>query len=101
MSDKGDDTPRWGPAMAALPNDRWRRFVVAIYDEDAPRKGKGLWPWAMGRAGFTFKNSAVAGINAQQMLHDPRINLRRIFPHGAAVAVPRDNQSREGIVGKP
>lgn len=73
MSDKGDDTPRWGPAMAALPNDRWRRFVVAIYDEDAPRKGKGLWPWAMGRAGFTFKNSAVAGINAQQMLHDPRI----------------------------
>jgi hypothetical protein len=71
--DKSDATPQWGPAMAALPNDRWRRFVVAIYDEEAPRKGKGLWPWAAERAGFTFKNAAVAGINAQRLLHDPRL----------------------------
>jgi hypothetical protein len=73
MTDKPDDSPQWGEAMAALPNDRWRRFVVAIYDEDAPRKGKGLWPWAMERAGFKFKNGDVAGISAQRLIHDPRI----------------------------
>ena len=73
MSDKSDDAPQWGPAMAALPSDRWRRFVVAIYDEEAPRKGKGLWPWAMERAGFKSKDSTVAGIGAQRLLHDPRL----------------------------
>jgi hypothetical protein len=59
--------------MAALPNDRWRAFVVAIYDEDAPRLGKGLWSWATARAGFKFKTARIAGINAHKMLHDPRI----------------------------
>jgi hypothetical protein len=72
MTDKSDDTPQWGPAMAALPNDRWRLLVTAIYSEDAPRKGKGLWPWAMERAGFNFKNAQVAGVNAHRMLQDPR-----------------------------
>lgn len=72
MTNKSDDTPQWGPAMAALPNDRWRLLVTAIYSEDAPRKGKGLWPWAMERAGFNFKNAQVAGVNAHRMLQDPR-----------------------------
>ena len=73
MTDKPDDSPQWGPAMAALPNDKWRRFVVAIYDADAPRKDNGLWPWAMARAGFKFKSTDVAGISAQRLIHDPRM----------------------------
>jgi hypothetical protein len=73
MTDKSDDSPQRGPAMAALPNDKWRRFVVAIYDEEAPRKEKGLWPWAMARAGFNPGSSKHAGIQAQNMIHDPRM----------------------------
>lgn len=72
MTDTPDDSPQWGPAMQALPTDRWRRLVVALYDENAPRHGKGLFPWAMAKAGYTAKNSNVAGIMAQKILQDPR-----------------------------
>jgi hypothetical protein len=73
MTDKSDDNPNWGEAMAALPNDRWRRLVVALYDEDAPRKGKGLFRWAMAQAGFQCKDGKSASALASRLLQDPRL----------------------------
>ena len=53
---KSDDAeaPSWGPAMASLPEKR-RQFVLALYSEDAPRKGDGLFDLC--RAGCRLRHA--------------------------------------------
>ena len=47
-----EPVPEWGPKMAALPSDKWRNFVVALFESDGPPEGKGRKIWAIERAGF-------------------------------------------------
>jgi hypothetical protein len=73
VADKSEAAPTWGPKMATLPNDKWRAFVVALYDEQAPRKGHGLLMWAYERAGFKSTNKKSISVMAWKMQQDPRI----------------------------
>lgn len=72
-----DDAPPYGPKMLALPNDRWRAFVVALYDEEAPIKGHGLLIWAVQEAGFGNAEGTTSKKNfsniANRLVQDPRI----------------------------
>ena len=71
-----DEPPQMGPNMLALPNDRWRAFVVALYDEDAPRKGEGegLLVYAARKAGFGTATSSPKslGVQANRICYDER-----------------------------
>jgi hypothetical protein len=81
----------WGPAMAALPNDRQRAFVVALYDEEAPRKGDGLLIYAARAAGYGTATSSTKslGVIANRIVHDGRVQAA-IVEHSRSVlrAVP-------------
>jgi hypothetical protein len=81
----------WGPAMAALPNDRQRAFVVALYDEEAPRKGDGLMIYAARAAGYGTATSSTKslGVIANRIVHDGRVQAA-IVEHSRSVlrAVP-------------
>jgi hypothetical protein len=59
------DLPEWGPKMNALPNDRWRNFVMALYDEEAPRKKDGLFLYAIRKAGFGTATSTANSLSVQ------------------------------------
>jgi hypothetical protein len=47
-----EPVPERGPKMSALPNDRWRNFVVALFESDGPPEGTGRKIWAAEQAGF-------------------------------------------------
>jgi hypothetical protein len=66
------DPPEWGPKMLALPNDRWRNFVVALFDEDAPQHGRLLY--AIRKAGFGTPTSSTKSLSVQanRIRHDER-----------------------------
>lgn len=56
-----------GPAMKALPNDRWRRFVLAMFELG----DLGYYKAAI-EAGVTGTPGAVK-VTAYRMAHDPRV----------------------------
>ena len=103
MTDK-PDAPEFGPAMQSLPNDKWRRFVCALFDENAPRSSRGgvghpgPLNWAIRQAGFGAKTSGSQSVYAQKLLHDKRMRaaiveysksaVRSITPQ--AIAAVRD-----------
>jgi hypothetical protein len=67
-----DDVVQIGPAMAALPNDKWRLFV---YYYVTGKPGYGALARAVRKAGFAV-NAKWPGSARQwawQMSHDPRI----------------------------
>ena len=68
------DLPEWGPKMLALPNDRWRNFVMALYDQEAPRKDAGLLIYAARKAGFGTSTSSTKslGVQADRVCYDKR-----------------------------
>jgi hypothetical protein len=68
------EAPEWGPAMSALSEKR-RAFVVALYDEDAPRKGEGLFIYAAQVAGYGTPTSSKKslGVIAGRIAHDDRV----------------------------
>jgi hypothetical protein len=63
--DQEEAAPEWGPKMLALPNDRWRYFVMALYDQEAPPKGKGLMSYAAKKVGFGTATSTAKSISVQ------------------------------------
>jgi hypothetical protein len=69
------DLPEFGPAMLALPNDRQRAFVTALFDDDAPRKGDGLLIYAARTAGYGTPTSSRKSLNviASRIAHDDRV----------------------------
>jgi len=72
-----EPVPEWGPKMAALPSDKWRNFVVALFESEGPPEGKGRKIWAVERAGFgkddgTSTNKVLSTI-ANRIFQDPRI----------------------------
>ena len=84
------DAAEWGPAMAAI-NDRRRAFVVALYDEAAPRKGDGLLIYAAKTAGYGTATSSTKSLSviANRIVHDDRVQAA-IVEHSRTVlrAVP-------------
>jgi len=85
------ERPEWGPAMAALPNERQRAFVCALYDEDAPRKGEGLLLYAARKAGYGTAMSSTKSLSviANRIVHDDRVQAA-VVEHSRSVlrAVP-------------
>ncbi|HTC04894.1 MAG TPA: hypothetical protein VK749_15935 [Xanthobacteraceae bacterium] len=69
------EAPEWGPAMLALPTDRQRAFVAALYDDDAPRKGDGLLIFAAAAAGYGTPTSSKKSLSviANRIVHDDRV----------------------------
>lgn len=68
-----DDVPEWGPKMKALPNDRQRAFVVALFDEEAPIKGDGLFIYAAEKAGYQGSSNKSLGVMAARLVRDERM----------------------------
>src|ERR1700722_6385664 len=68
------DPPQWGPNMLALPNDRWRNFVMALFDSEAPAKGDGLLLYAARVVGLGTPTSSAKslGVMAGRICHDER-----------------------------
>jgi hypothetical protein len=69
-----DPSPEWGPAMSALSEKR-RAFVVALFDDAAPRKGQGLILWAAQLAGYGTPTSSKKslGVIGTRIIHDDRV----------------------------
>jgi hypothetical protein len=85
-----ESAPEWGPAMAALPEKR-RAFVVALYDEDAPRKGDGLFIFAAQVAGYGTPTSSKKslGVIAGRIAHDDRVQAAIVeYSHRVMRAIP-------------
>lgn len=59
--------------MKALPNDRQRAFVVALFDEEAPVKGDGLFIYAAEKAGYQGSNNKSLGVMAARLVRDARM----------------------------
>ena len=79
-----------GPAMAALSEKR-RAFVVALYDEDAPRKGEGLFTYAAQLAGYGTPTSSKKslGVIAGRIAHDDRVQAAIVeYSHRVMRAIP-------------
>lgn len=58
---------RYGPAMLALPSDRWRKFVLAVLDQGS----KPNYARAARVAGFSDASEA-AKVTAHRLIHDAR-----------------------------
>lgn len=72
-----DETlPPFGPKMLALPTDKQRAFVIALYDEEAPIHGEGLLTYAATRAyakpDGTSSNGSLRA-TAGRLIQDQRI----------------------------
>ena len=66
----------FGAAMRALPNDRWRAFVCALFEV---KPGKGLWVRAFKMAGFGVLGKTTPqtySANASRMAHDEPFRRR-------------------------
>jgi hypothetical protein len=66
------DPPQYGPKMLALPNDKWRNFVVALFDDGAPTKGLLLYAARMAGVGTPTSSSKSIGVMAARICHDKR-----------------------------
>lgn len=74
VPDTAIDLPEWGPKLAALSEKR-RAFVLALFDQDAPRKGQGLMLYAARQAGYgtPTSSSKSLGVMARQVAQSPEV----------------------------
>ncbi len=82
--------PEWGPAMSALSEKR-RAYVIALYDEDAPRKGQGLFIYAAQVAGYGTPTSSKKslGVIGSRIAHDDRVQAAIVeYSHRCLRAIP-------------
>lgn len=92
------ELPAYGPKMLALRTDKQRAFVAALFSEEAPEKGDGLYVFAAREAGYgnaerTTTNKAF-GVIAARLKQDPhvreaideyaRVALRTLSPEAVA-----------------
>ena len=66
--DVDEELPRLGPAMLALPNDRWRQFVLLHIQRPRGFGGKNVI-----EAGFRPNSATAASVDANRLLNDNRI----------------------------
>ncbi len=71
IATRNDDRAQLGPAMQALPNEKWRRFVVALF---SLKPGYGSHVAAARIAGFgtPATKPATMAVVAHEIAHDPR-----------------------------
>jgi nucleotide-binding universal stress UspA family protein len=69
-----EEVPPWGPKMLVLSEKR-RKFVCALYDEEAPVKGDGLFIYAASMAGYGTPTSSKKSLSviANRLVQDDRI----------------------------
>lgn len=94
--------PAWGPKMAALPNERWRAFVLAFLDGAPPGRNKGLGhTHAARKAGFEG-NDATMRKTAYMLAHDTRIQeaIQEEARKRLVTSVPIALRALEDIAGK-
>lgn len=63
----------YGPAMRALPNDMWRRFVIEMCTPVPDQDGQINYTECAVRAGFSPGNRSAAKRAASRLAHDERI----------------------------
>jgi hypothetical protein len=106
-----EEIPPFGPKMQALSNDWRRRFVVHLFDENAPRKGDGLMLYAARAAGFGNGQGTTSdksySVIAARLASDPAVRaaiaeysqaiVRIISPEAikAVRALIRDPKARD------
>lgn len=89
-----------GPAMRALPNERWRAFVRSYV---TGKPGKGAPVRALRSAGFKSSTPLNQAREAYKLLHDDRIvaaiaeEAKKFF----RAAIPEAVQAARDIVGDP
>jgi hypothetical protein len=87
-----DAEPVSGPRLLSLPTEKMRRFVEALYSDEAPAKGDGLLIFAAREAGYgntagTSTNKALSVI-ANRLIHDSRVQAAIIeYSHAAVRAI--------------
>jgi hypothetical protein len=91
------DVPAWGPKMAALANDRQRRFVCFLFE--APKQnGRLIWAARMAGYGTETSNNKTLSVIASRLNLDDRIQVavqeealkrRTILAPGALAALER------------
>jgi nucleotide-binding universal stress UspA family protein len=106
-----DESPEECEALRLLPNDRQRAFVIALFSEEAPVNGDGLFVFAARQAGYgaadgSSTNKSLSVI-ANRLVHDARVQraialfsrstLRAISPEAirALKQVIRDPKHRD------
>jgi hypothetical protein len=92
----------WGPAMAALPSDRHRAFVLAMYQV---KPGFGAQVKAAKLAGFGSTTSSIQSWAAigSRLAHDPQIQ-RALFEEDQKrirAAAPRAVRALSALVENP
>jgi hypothetical protein len=70
----------WGPDMRALPDDRWRAFVVAMF-ETKPGHGAPVRAAKMAGFGTTTSSPASWAAIASRLIHDDRVQAA-MHEHG-------------------
>lgn len=99
--------------MRALPTERQRAFVVALFDEEAPLKGDGLFLYAARKAGYGAADGSstdkALSVIASRLVHDARVQaaiaeyshstLRTVAPEAirALKQVIRDPKHRDHL----
>jgi hypothetical protein len=63
-----EPAPEWGPAMAALSEKR-RALVIALFDEDAPKEGKGIYAAQVAGYGTPTSSKKSLGVIAGRIIH--------------------------------
>lgn len=91
-----------GPAMTALPNDRWRMFVVALY---SVKPGRGAYIRAARIAGFGTPTSSPKSLKviAHRLAHDPRTQaaIREEDQHRLRASAPGAIAALTAMVANP
>lgn len=92
----------FGPAMRALPNDRWRRFVIACNQPDV-RTGGVNYTQAAEDAGYNTTNRKSLGVIAHTLAHDERIQAAMLEESKRRVgaALPIATAAIIGIISNP
>jgi hypothetical protein len=60
--------PEFGPAMSAL-SERRRALVIALFDEEAPQKGKGVYAAQVAGYGTPTSSKKALGVIAGRIIH--------------------------------
>src|SRR6266699_2885956 len=67
------DNPKWGPAMKALPNDRWRAACLHFVHGGGGSAGNNKGYVAAYRAAGYASTENAMRVNAHHMFHDARM----------------------------
>lgn len=96
------DDPKYGPAMKALPNDRWRAACIAFVTGPGSHHGNKGYAAAAQAAGYEG-NQNVLNVQGHRMFHDHRMQaaIQEEFRKTMVGMLPIAKRAVEEIVMTP